>query len=365
MRKGANLGADSFLTYGVCVGTSALIPYSLMNRPQDQGVAIILGGIWILALFTLYRSILRFGDEHDDLFDLIRLAFGRVISKLMIYVYGIFVLLMIGKDLAIVWGTIGNMMLPKQTPQFVAALLVIHIFLICIQGGMKTILHLSVFFSTLCLLTNIVILVFSIQDIEANYFFPLFYEGWKPLFQESFSISTNSSGEIMLFLLVPQICTEIRTTIKRYLFPVLCIMMTNLIKYVVSVGFLGEYLQYVSIPGAVASGVLTIGNAQIRIESLVILAWFSTAIIKFSIEYYILVRIASKLTGNGNESSTFYLFPVGLIVWSITMIMFQNQLEIIRFPETYAIYATVFQIIIPVVLWVGLKLKGIIRARLQ
>lgn len=169
----------------------------------------------------------------------------------------------------------------------------------------------------------------------------------------------------MLFLLVPQICTEIRTTIKRYLFPVLCIMMTNLIKYVVSVGFLGEYLQYVSIPGAVASGVLTIGNAQIRIESLVILAWFSTAIIKFSIEYYILVRIASKLTGNGNESSTFYLFPVGLIVWSITMIMFQNQLEIIRFPETYAIYATVFQIIIPVVLWVGLKLKGIIRARLQ
>ncbi|MCP1136223.1 hypothetical protein NKT34_23270 [Paenibacillus polysaccharolyticus] len=84
-----------------------------MNRPQDQGAAIILGGVWILVLLALYRSILCFGDEHDDLFDLIRLAFGRVISKLMIYVYGIFVLLMIGKDLAIVWGTIGNIMLPK------------------------------------------------------------------------------------------------------------------------------------------------------------------------------------------------------------------------------------------------------------
>ncbi|KQX44652.1 GerAB/ArcD/ProY family transporter [Paenibacillus sp. Root444D2] len=353
--RNKGLGAASFLVYGICVGTASLIPFSFLDQPQDQVISIILGGMWILLLFFLYRSLLRFGKEGEDFIDLIKNSFGKFTYVFILGVYWLFIIIMTGKDLAIVWGTISGLTLVKHAPMFIAALLVFHIFLICVQGGIKSIIQISVFFSTICFITNVVILLLSIGNIQSNYFLPLFYNGLHPAFREFYTISSNSSGEIFLFLFIPELCEEIRFHIKRILLPILFILGTFLIKYIVTVGLLGDYLKYVSIPGAIAAGALTIGSAQIRIEPLVILAWFVTAIIKLSVEYYVLAKLSSRLVKNDNVNV--YLFPVGLIVWSITLIAFRDQLEIIKFPKSYAIYGTLFQLIIPLTLLLGLKLR--------
>lgn len=358
--KGKGIGAASFLVYGINVGTMALIPFNFQNQIQDQGIAMVLGGIWTVLLFFFYRSLLKLGKEGEDFIDLTKSSFGKLPSVLVLGVYWLFIIIMIGKDLALVLGTVSGLILPKHTSSFMAALFVLHIFLICVQGGIKSIVQISVFFSTICFSVNIVILLLSISNIQGDNFFPLFYNGLHPMFQEFYTLATNSSGEIFLFLLVPELCEEIKFHIKKLLLPIIFILGTNLMKYIVTVGLLGDYLKYVTLtPAGGAAGVLTIGNAQLRIEPLVILAWFVTAIIKLSVEYYILARLSAKLVKNVDVNA--YLFPTGLIVWSISLLAFRNQLEIIYFPKTYAIYAILFQLIIPLTVWIGMNLRRLKR----
>lgn len=354
--RNKGLGASSFLVYGVMVGTSTLVPFSFLSKPQDQGIAIILGGLWAILLFFLYESLLSFGKEGDDFFDLAKNLFGKFPSVLFLSVYWLFIVMMTGKDLAIVWGHISTLTLPKHASPFIATLLVFHIFFICVQGGIKSIIQISVFLSTLCFLMNVITLLLSIGEININNFFPLFYDGLKPVFGEFYLISTYSSGEIFLLLFIPEICEEIKLHIKRFLLPIAFIVTTNTVKFIVSVGLLGEYIKYIPITTApIATAVLTFGNAQLRIEPFVIIAWFVTAIIKLTVEYYVLARLSAKLVKNVNVN--LYLFPVGLLVWSISLIAFRDQLEIIHFPKTYAIYGTIFQLIIPLTVWIGMKLR--------
>lgn len=273
MKNTYHLKPGSFLIYGICVGTSVLIPFSFMNRPQDEGFAIILGVAWTLVLLFLYQGILRCGSDGEDLFDLIKSAFGTFFSKVLWSLYGSFIALMLSKDLAIVWSTMGLMTLPKHSPPVIAALLVIHLFLICIQGGVKTIIQISVFYSSLCLFTNIVTLVISIDNVQFENLLPIFYEGVQPIYQQFIAIATNSSGDALLLLFIPQICTEIRSNVRSFLIPLGGILLTSLIKFILAIGLLGDDLRYTLIPGAVAASALTFGNAPIRMETLVILAW--------------------------------------------------------------------------------------------
>lgn len=349
---------SSFLVYGIVVGTSTLIPFSYLSQPQDQWIAILIGGVWTLILFFLYRSLLSSGNKGEDFIDLIRSSFGRITSIVFLSVYWLFIAFVTAKDLAIVWDTIVNLTLPKHTSTFIAAIVIIHIYLICVQGGMKSILQLSVFLSTICFFLNVVVILLSISEIKIDHFFPILYDGFQPLVREAYLISTKSSGEILLLLFLPQICDEIRSNIKPLLIPIIFITLTNLFKFTVSVGLLGEYIKYIPLTtSGTATGVLTFGNAQLRIEPLVILAWFVTAVIKLSVEYYILAKLSTKFLKNININT--YLFPVGLIVWSLSLLAFKNQLEIIHFPKTYAVYATIFQLIIPLSVWLGLKIRRI------
>jgi len=354
--RNKGLGASSFLVYGISVGTIPLIPFTFLDRSQDQGIAMVLGGMWTLFLFFLYRSLLSYRQDGEDFIDLIKNSFGKLISVLVLSVYWLFIVIMMGKDLAIVWGTITSLLLSKHTPTFIATLLVFHIFLICVQGGIKSIIQISVFFSSLCLITNVIILLLSISNIQAFNFLPLFYEGLSPMFRQFYTLSTNGYGEIFLLLFIPEICEEIKVHIKRFLLPIIFVFLTGFMKYIVTVGLMGEYLKYSPLtPPGIAAGIVRIGSAQLRIEPLVLIAWFVTAIVKLAVEYYVLARLSAKLAKNTNLNV--YLLPVGLVVWSVSLIAFQDQLEIIHFPKTYAIYATLFQLIIPLTVWIGMNLR--------
>lgn len=354
--KNAVVGSAFFLVYGICVGTSTLIPYTFQYKPQDQGIAFILGGISTLLLFLFYRSLLSYGKQGEDLIDIIKNSFGYLASVFILMAYWLFIVLMTVKDMAIVWGTIGTLLLPEHTPAFIATILVVHMFLICVQGGINSIIQLSVFFSTICFLLNVLIFILSIANIQGDYFLPLFYNGLSPMLREFYSIASNSSAEIILLLFIPEVCNQITSEIKRFFIPILFIVTTNTLKYIVSVGLLGDYLQYVSITiSGVAAGVLTLGNAQLRIEPLVILAWFVTAIVKLCAEYYILAKFSARLSNS--TSTNGFLLPVGLLIWSLSLLGFQDQIEIIQFPKTYALYSTLFQILIPLIIWLGLNLK--------
>ncbi|GGI17923.1 GerAB/ArcD/ProY family transporter [Gottfriedia solisilvae] len=353
-----NLTPASFLVYGISVGTSTLIPFNFLDHAQDQGIATIAGGLWSVVLFYIYTSLLRYGNSEGDFLDLIKNTFSKNLSYIFLIFYSLFIWLAISKDLAIVWKTISTVILTKHSPTFVAFLFVLHIFLICTQGGIKSILQLSVFYASVCFVINIIILIMSMNNIEYTNFLPFFYKGVHPFIREFATISGNSSSEIFLLLFIPEVCKEMRTDIKRFLFPLIFIVATNLIKYTVSLGLLGEYLKYVpTAPGGAAAGVLTIGTAQIRIEPLVILAWFITAIIKISVEYYILSNLAARMVKNSNMNT--FLFPIGIIACCTSLIIFKNQIEVINFTRTYAIYGTLFQFLIPLFFLISLKFKRI------
>lgn len=345
----------SFLIYGICVGTFPLIPYSIMNPAQDAGVAMLLNVICGFFLLVFYRSLLHLGKEGEGLYAIIDSAFGRIISKVILGIYALFVVLMTCKDFSTFWGTIGTITLTKQTPQFIIALIIVPIFLICVQGGIRTIIQISVFYSTICLLSNIVILIICVGNIQFDHFLPLFYDGVRPTFREFFKLSSNSAGELLLLLFIPQICAELKPRIKWYLIPFTCILITGLIKYVVNVGLMGEYLNYVTIPTTSSVSALTINNVQLRIEPLVIIAWYATGIVKLSVEYTILTNITSKVLGNVTAKA--FLLPIGLSVWSLTLLLFQRHIEVVSFPGTYVVYSFIFALFFPLMLWLYLKVR--------
>lgn len=348
-----NFIPSSYLVYCIVVGTSTLIPFSFLSQPQDQGFAILLGALYTILLFFLYRSILAYTRTNEDFIDVIKNYFGSTLSVIILNLYWIFLIFMLGKDLAIVWDTIYNLTLPKHSPAFIAGILVIHLFFICLQGGIGTILQISVFYATSCFIANIITFLLSVWFIDKNNFLPFFYNGVNQTFEEFFLISSYSSGEIFLLLFIPKICEEIKVKLRWFLVPLVFIVITNMVKYFVSVGLLGEYIKFIPLTTAgLATGVLTIGNAQLRIEPLVILAWFVTAIIKLSLQYYVVTKISARIIKKINYHGL--LFPIGLLAWAISIISFDDPLQVIHFPKTYFIYGTIFQLIIPLLVFLGL-----------
>jgi spore germination protein KB len=210
---------------------------------------------------------------------------------------------------------------------------------------------------TIVVLTIFGTLLLSFGEVDMNNFLPMFSHSVRDYTQGTFNSITFPLAETVLLL---PLFDSVKKEDSPYKIYTLGILLGSLVLLVIlfrNIGLLGSHtLQTTVFPSYRAARLLTFSSTLERIETLVTYNFVFTGIAKIAVCLFAATKGTAKLFGLGNYRQI--LFPVCLLVVAVGMIVFKDPSEIISFYNVSPYFFIIFQVPIPIIIWIGCEIKS-------
>lgn len=122
----------------------------------------------------------------------------------------------------------------------------------------------------------------------------------------------------------------------------------------------GPFSKYLTAPSLQSARMINFGEILSRVELLYVLLFVFVIFFKISLSIYAISKLFSSVTGCGRNYS--YVWPVGLLIFSIGIISFRSYADQMDWGEKYmAFYIWIFEVILPAVMLVICAVKRGVR----
>lgn len=326
-----------------------------LDAKKDIWLAIIFAFIIILPMlliFTRLRSI--FPDK--DLFDIIRICFGKFIGNLVIIIsitYFIYWTADILNNYSFfIWTN--NLV---NTPKII---IIISLSIICVlgvKGGIELIGRSSQVLAIIAIAGIFTGVLLLIPKMNINNLRPILLEGFKPIFKGSYHVLTLF-GQTLAFTFAFTDIKEKKSSFKLYFFGLLfatiftlMISLTDVLVIGVNSSINKYYPSYVAVSRIDIYGILQ------RIEVIVSLVFVLGGFIKISI---LLLCTCKGITRIFNyKDYRFIIIPISLIIINLAYFQYDNVQHYFAFnSEIWAHYFFPFQFILPIIIWIVAEIKN-------
>jgi spore germination protein KB len=108
-------------------------------------------------------------------------------------------------------------------------------------------------------------------------------------------------------------------------------------------------------PSDIAARIINIGDFLTRIEGSISMNFIMAGITKITVCLLVAAKGMAHLFGISNYRKI--LIPVALLALALSAILYETAMEMFAFLEAYQYYALLFQIIIPVIVWMFAEIK--------
>jgi spore germination protein KB len=124
-----------------------------------------------------------------------------------------------------------------------------------------------------------------------------------------------------------------------------------------NIGLLGSHtLETTVFPSYRAARLLTFGKTLERVEAIVTYNFVFTGIFKIAVCLFAAAKGVAKVFALGSYRQI--LLPVSLLTVSLAVIVFRDPAEIISFYNVSPYFFIIFQVPIPIVIWIGSEIKS-------
>ncbi|WP_163195564.1 GerAB/ArcD/ProY family transporter [Clostridium thermarum] len=331
------------LLMGFCFG-STLIANPAVKAYKDAWIANILGGLAGLLLVIMY-SYISMLNPSKNLVAILRDTFGRKLGALISAAYiwyfthlAALVLRNFGAFIASVTYT--------ETPMLFSMFCFFVIVLYVLIKGIENLSRMAEFFVPIQIAIIIIVTIALMSISNIRNLLPVFERGFRPVITTAFSITTFPYGEVVAFLVLYPLLNDQKMILKSSITSVIfvCFILTSIAIRNISV--LGVEL---AIRAVFPSHVTYRLVPKIDADPLLDLALQIGGIVKLGVCMYSALYCIMELFRL--ETYKFLILPLGGCILSLSMLLYENALEMLAWAsDIWPYYSIPFQIVIPIVI---------------
>ncbi|NLM83532.1 MAG: endospore germination permease [Clostridiales bacterium] len=314
---------------------------------QDTWIAMLLGALIALPLLLMYGQILsRFPGK--DLFEIAEITLGKkfgLLVTLAVTWYALHLAALVLRD----FSDFVHITLLAETPQLPILLLMILTSVYLTRSGVRAIGKWSV--AIILFVFSVVIFTFAaaLRLIQLDDILPFMEHPPQKILYAGAQIASFPYAESVLFLCLGGAFPKGQPK-RIYVTALLISTVIFLLTFLRNVTLLGPKMYEVNFyPSYVTARIIQLGNFLTRIEGSISSNFLMTGIVKISVCLTAAAKGISRLC-NLPDYKTMAM-PAGMFVFMLSLMLYDNTMDVFHFLDYYLIYAVPFQVLIPLLIF--------------
>lgn len=335
------------------MGTSlALVSYS--ESQQNTWISTLIALAFAAPMVIIYGVILN-DNPGKDIFQILESLFGKIMGKIIGVLYTLYFFHLGAICIRNITEFI-QVTSFTETPQYITALFIGIVSIYILKSGIEVIARVNKFIMPFLIIIIGLTFVMAIPKANVNNLLPILENGWTPVIKASFSSFSFPFGETVVFLAFLNTVKEkdkaskllIKGTFIGGIF-----LFSVTIRNILVLGF--PMLSSSAFPSYAAVSLIDIGNFLRGLEITIAMVITIAGFIKTAI---CLLASCIGVARLFNFSDYKWVSaPLGLLMISISFILYDSTMHMIEWIDIYKYYAFPFQVILPIFILIFVKLK--------
>jgi spore germination protein KB len=325
---------------------------------QDSWVSVITGALWAFPLVIIYARIVQL-YPNKNIYEICLDLFGNFFDKVIIFLFSWYAL-HLGALVLRNFSEFIQISSKAETPQIIVLLSMMVVIFYLVKSGIKTMGRWSlIVFWVICL---VVIISFIFSYTGADNFdnlLPFLNHTPGEFLIDSFYLFSFPYAEVVLFLTFFNSLQRGESPYKVFLYALFITMIILLVVAIRNITLLGpEMLKNSFFPSYVATRLINVGKFLTKIEGIVMINFILLGITKTAVCLLATCKGITHLFDLKDYKAI--AIPISFFMVALAMIVYPNVIEMLEFAERgyYCVYASLFQVIIPLLIWIVAEIKN-------
>lgn len=321
---------------------------------QDSWISILLGMAFSIPIALMYAHIYK-QNPGKDLFELSYIVFSRVGGAIVTFLFSAYAILLGTLVIKNFTEYIHVVSIP-ETPQVFVAICIGLIMFFTVSKGLEVLGRGSAFILPFSIFVIVFLLIFSIKNMDINNLKPIFYNNLKPVLVGAYSVLVFPFSETVLFTVVFASVETKLNPAKLYLisifiagFILFVLMLTN----TMVLGY--PLIECLYFPTYARAAIIEAGKFFSRVEILVSGNFIVFGLVKATVCLYVGCKGLARLFKISSHKKL--AAPLSLIMSVGSAFLFENTMQMFNGVRYYLIYAPFFEFVIPLTIFILLKIK--------
>lgn len=339
---------------GFIIGSSAVFGFDASAK-NDVWISLIISIFISIPIVIMYSRILKLYPQKN-LYEIVYEIFGKVGGAILSIIF-IFYSFQLGTLVVRNFTEFIRTVSLDATPQLILSIFIVLFCLWILKSGLEVLGRLSIVFVILITIIVALTFIFLMKDMKFDNIKPILGNSMQPILTSAFSAFTFPFGETVLFMVVLSSVRKIDSPLKVYstsVFIAGLLLVLALLRNIFILGF--PTLDLLYFPSYSSVSKLNIGDFITRIEIVIATNFLFGGIIKISVCLYSTAKGVAKLFNINNYKDV--LTPISLFMITFSGIIYNNIMQMFEFIKIYSYYAPIFQLILPVLIWVFAEIKA-------
>lgn len=322
---------------------------------NDAWISGIVGIIMAIPMLLIYSRILSL-FPGKDLFDILNIIFGKILSKIISLIY-IWYAFHLGALVLRNFGEFMNIVAMPETPMLMQILCLGGICIVAVRLGIEIIGRTIVYFIPLLFSIIVVVHLLVIPQLHFQYLKPILGNGIRTILNGSFSTFSLPFAETVIFICIFNSLKTKKSPYKVYFWGLLISGSIIIITTIRNIAVIGNMLDSFYFPSYEAVSMITVGNFLQRIEVSVSAIFIFGAFIKASICLLAACKGIGKMFNLKDYRSI--AIQVGLLMIYFSYTIYDNVMEMRYWAfKVYSYYAFPMEVILPLIIWMLAEIKA-------
>jgi spore germination protein KB len=344
--------AICIITVYIC-GSSVVLG-GFTDAEQDSWLSLLLAQIIVMPVLIIYARIMKLYPEKN-IYEIINILFGRVIGKAITILFTWYAIHLAALVLRNFSEFIEIVAMP-ETPQLPLMISMILVTVYLARNGIQILGKWSVIVLPIIVLIMFLTIALLLGAMDFSNILPIMNHSTKVIFSGAYQIFTFPFAETVLFLAVADSVNKKDNPYKIYSCGVAfgaLILLFVLFRNIEAIGPVLMKSEY--FPSYIAARIINVSDFLVRIEGSISINFIFGGITKITL---CLLAASKGLASLFNiQDYKKVLLPVSLSALALCSILYTSTIEMINFLKIYSIYVIPFQIIIPVLVWIGAEIR--------
>ncbi len=335
---------------------SVFTTFNVAIVKNDAWITVLIATIFFIPFIFLYNKLMLMFNNKNFV-QMLETVFGKFIGKLLSIMFLYYLFTVTTLNLRSL-GKFAKITVMINTPLFAIILVTILFSVFAVRHGLKVCTRYSVLFTIVEFSILVVSVVFLLDQIDLQNFLPIFEQPFLKYVQGVHFSMMIPIGELVIFLMItPNIRVEKKSLLKFWLWGLIIGISIFLIILMRDITVLGNLIQLVSIPKLIIFRLITIGDAISRIEILFVVAIMMLLFFKITLFLYITTITVAQIF-EIKQFKNLALITGLLIAFYATVIYKSDMQEMELTPYVIPFFHMIFEIIIPLLLFIVAKIRG-------
>lgn len=345
---------QAFCIIALFICGSSVVMGGNSEAGQDSWISLLLAFLGVVPMLLFYARIIRLYPDKN-LFEIFEALFGKIFSKFFIAMMSWYALHLCALVVVNFSQFIEIMDLP-ETPQLPLMIVMLAVTAFLAASGIETLGKWSIIVLPLVCVIVALTIIMSLKQMDFSNILPVMENDFSKIASGSLKLFSFPFAESVLFLGLAGSIKKQTNPYKLFVYAAAFAALLLLVILLRNIELLGPAIMKIEyFPSYIAARIINVGEFLTRIEGGISTNFIILGITKITVCLLVAAKGTAHLFGIPNYRRI--LIPVALLALSLSAVLFSSAMEMFAFLDTYQYYALLFQVVIPIIVWLFAEIK--------